>query len=195
MDNKQKLLVVDNFDSFTYNLIHMVEMIGVDFEVHRNSHLLQLDLLQYSHLLIGPGPGVPIDSGELMPLLNSWPINKPILGVCLGMQAILQRDGAKMENLSPVQHGAQTEVRQQKNGQGIFKELPERFKVGRYHSWGFATDSIPNTYNTIVMDLEDLVLAVKHTECDWYGVQFHPESIMTEYGLELLTAFVQTKSQ
>ncbi|HAW19933.1 MAG TPA: aminodeoxychorismate/anthranilate synthase component II [Flavobacteriales bacterium] len=195
LEGMQKLLVVDNFDSFTYNLIHLVEMIGVDFEVRRNSNLGQLDLDLFSHLIIGPGPGLPSESGDLMKLLDSWPISKPILGVCLGMQAMLQREGGELQNLSPVFHGAQSDVFQRKIGVGIFKELPQSFKVGRYHSWGFSAKAVPNSYQTIVTDAEDLVMAVKHTGLDWYGVQFHPESIMTEHGLKLLTAFVQTKSQ
>ncbi len=189
MNGPIKILVIDNFDSFTFNLVHLIESLDYSYEVHRNDVLSTLTPDEYSHLLIGPGPGLPKTSGSLMAFLNSWPKNKPVLGVCLGMQALLDMEGAEIKNLETVFHGACDKVSILKSSRW-FINVNENFNAGRYHSWGYFREDIPPNYSVVAMDDSDIVMAVEHKSQPWFGVQYHPESIMTEFSDVFLRNFV-----
>lgn len=182
------ILVIDNYDSFTYNLIHMLDALDLEYSVRQNDSIVMDELDQYSHLLISPGPGIPKEAGQLIDVLNHWPKDKPMLGVCLGMQAMLTLEGGKLRNLTPVHHGSRKEMIALDQSD-LFFGLPEQFAVGRYHSWGFYKDGVPSTYTMTATDDDQLVMAVTHIERPWFGVQFHPESIMTAFGMEILKNF------
>jgi len=192
MNSTLQILVIDNFDSFTYNLVHLIEALDCKFRVVRNDELDQLKTDEFTHLIIGPGPGLPATSGQLMKFLHSWPESKPILGICLGMQAILEQDGGEIENLPVVFHGAQDLV-YCIDESALFEGISKNFKAGRYHSWGFRTSSIPDQYRIIADDSNNLTLAIEHKDRPWFGVQFHPESIMTEFGMEIMRNFLVTE--
>ena len=185
---KSNILVVDNFDSFTFNLVHLIEKIDETHFVCRNDELSELDLTAFTHLLIGPGPGLPNEAGQLMEIISRWEETKPLLGICLGMQAMLEREGGEIQNLHPVHHGSQETVHVI-NSNVIFEGIPNKFQAGRYHSWAFCKDNVPSTYNIIAEDDSGIVMTVEHKSIPWYGIQFHPESIMTEFGLEMMRNF------
>lgn len=196
MNVQSNILVVDNFDSFTYNLVHMIEAMDAPFNVVRNDQLHKVNTDEYTHLLISPGPGLPATSGGLLDFIKRWPKHKPVLGVCLGMQAILELDGATIKNLETVLHGAR-ELVHVINPSRWLDGFEDSFYVGRYHSWGFYVETIPNDYKILALDDSKLVMAVEHKEYPWCGVQYHPESIMTENGPRLLQNFLairRTKS-
>ncbi len=188
------VLVIDNYDSFTYNLLHLLEGMDVSFHVVQNDQLAQIESSDFSHLLICPGPGLPEESGQLLAFLDKWPEHKPVLGVCLGMQALLISAGGHMTNLLPVYHGAREHLFVQDHSD-LFLGLPDHFKVGRYHSWGFYQAGMPEHYSVTATDSEGIVMAVTHSEWPWFGVQFHPESIITQFGRELLTNFLESNQR
>ncbi len=192
MNDSIKILVIDNYDSFTFNLVHLIESLGVSFEVCRNDKLLSIPSQDYSHLLIGPGPGLPDSSGELMTFLKLWPHDKPLLGVCLGMQALLTLEEVQIRNLVKVYHGACEPVHVLKSSKWM-RGIPSAFKAGRYHSWGFLTEDIPSNYAIVAEDAEKSVMAMEHIVYPWFGVQYHPESIMTEFGDLLIRNFIATR--
>jgi anthranilate synthase/aminodeoxychorismate synthase-like glutamine amidotransferase len=192
MDDSVKILVIDNYDSFTFNLVHLIESLDVSFEVRRNDELLSIPSQSYSHLLIGPGPGLPNSSGVLIAFLKLWPNDKPVLGVCLGMQALLTLEEAQIRNLVKVYHGACEPVHVLKSSKWMHG-IPSAFMAGRYHSWGFLTDDIPSNYAIVAEDAEKNVMAIEHKVYPWFGVQYHPESIMTEFGDLLIRNFIATR--
>lgn len=183
------IFVIDNYDSFTFNLVHLLEQLDVPIEVRRNDSFEIQDLEPYSHILISPGPGLPQEAGKTMQVIQTYLGQKSILGVCLGMQALLQHSGAKIQNMKTVQHGAQSQIDVQSNSK-LFKGIPNKIKVGRYHSWGFETDTLPSDYREVSRSEDGYLMAVQHKEFDVHGVQFHPESIMTEFGLEMIKNWV-----
>lgn len=181
-----KLLIIDNYDSFTYNLVQLVEQCGLkDYQIVKNDKLLNLDIEEFDKVLISPGPGIAKDAGELMEFLNSVYKQKSILGICLGYEAIGELFGAKLTKLPEPLHGIQN-----KGGiiaeNRIFRGLPEQFKIGHYHSWIIKEEDMPDELQIILIDEDDLPMAVQHILYDITGFQFHPESIMTEYGKEMI---------
>lgn len=194
MEEGIKLLLIDNFDSFTYNLVHLIEGLGVKCNVVRNDELNELETSDYSHLIIGPGPGLPADSNGLSAFMHRWRPDKPMLGVCLGMQVMLEDQGRRMININPVHHGSQDKIKQIKPSR-LFKGIDESIRVGRYHSWGFNFESDYDPYTIVAVDDSNLVMAVEHQLNPWFGLQFHPESIMTQNGKEIIQNFLQTKNQ
>jgi len=183
--DKIRVLVIDNYDSFTYNLVHLVEQITDQCTVVRNDAFDLSDIVPFSHIIIGPGPGLPQESGKVMELIMQYSASKSILGICLGMQALLVSDGSEMLNLSSVKHGAQDEITLCQPSK-IFSGIPKKIMVGRYHSWAFKSDVITQNYRVSAFSDEGYVMAVEHKTLPLFGIQFHPESIMTEHGLLMI---------
>ena len=177
-----KLLVLDNYDSFTYNLVHLVEKVSeMPFEVHRNDKIALNDVGAFDKILLSPGPGLPKDAGIMPELIRTYSSTKSIFGVCLGLQAIGEAFGAKLKNLDKVYHGIATPI-QLTNKDIIFGNCPKQFTVGRYHSWVIDNNTLPSTLQVTAVDEQNNIMAVKHEQFNVRGVQFHPESILSEYG-------------
>lgn len=183
----KKILVFDNYDSFTYNLVHAVKELGYeDLTVVRNDAIALEDVEKYDKILLSPGPGIPNESGLLLPLIDRYAPFKSILGVCLGQQAIAESFGAKLMNLKEVKHGIATPVRQLVENP-LFKGLPEEFEVGRYHSWVVDKEGLPDCLEILAEDYAGEIMALRHKTLDVYGVQFHPESVLTPQGMQILS--------
>lgn len=180
-----RLLIFDNYDSFTYNITHAVRQLGVEPDVVRNDKIALDEVGNYDKIIISPGPGIPSEAGILPQLLERYASEKPILGVCLGHQAIGERFGAKLRNLSTVYHGVQSPVRLTADDY-IFTGIPSEFEVGRYHSWVVDRDSLPSELEVTAVSPDGEIMAMRHRNLDVRGVQFHPESVLTPYGLEII---------
>lgn len=177
-----KLLVLDNYDSFTYNLVHLIEKISdIEFDVIRNDKISIESINSYDKILLSPGPGLPKNAGIMPELLNHYKSSKSILGICLGLQAIGETYGAKLKNLDTVVHGQATPIHIISKDV-LFKNCPENFTVGRYHSWVINNQNLPIELEITAKDLDGNIMALKHKKDDVRGVQFHPESILSEYG-------------
>jgi anthranilate synthase component 2 len=176
------ILLLDNFDSFTYNLFHLLEKhTDEHILVKRNNEISIQEINDFSAIVLSPGPGLPKDAGIMPDVLKAYSVTKKILGVCLGMQAIGEYYGASLKNLNQVVHGEARELNLV-NGSNLFANCPKQFKVGRYHSWVLNSQSIPNELVITAEDEQNEVMAIQHKSLPIYGVQFHPESILSEYG-------------
>ena len=180
-----KIVIIDNYDSFTYNLSHLLKELGAEVEVVRNDKFELKDLEQYDKIVLSPGPGIPSEAGLLLDVIRTYAGRKPILGVCLGHQAIGEVFGASLENLKEVYHGVQTEGTQLGNDY-IFDGLPERVMMGRYHSWVVAKDSVPESLEVTAMSDDGEIMAMCHRQYDIHGIQFHPESVLTPDGKKMI---------
>ena len=169
-----KTVIIDNYDSFTYNLAHLVKELGAEVDVLRNDKFELEELEKYDKIILSPGPGIPEEAGLLLEVIRTYAGRKPILGVCLGEQAIGQAFGGKLTNLSEVFHGIQTNVKI-KNKDYIFSGLPTEIPVGRYHSWVVDTDGFPEELVITAISSEGQIMALKHREYDVHGIQFHPD--------------------
>jgi anthranilate synthase component 2 len=188
----KKLLVLDNYDSFTYNLVHLLREVGASPEVFRNDKISLEAVATYDKILLSPGPSLPKDAGIMPALLQRYAAEKDILGVCLGHQAIGEAFGASLYNLPEVQHGVATDTIIVDSQEKLFQKLPRQFKVGRYHSWVIDKDSLKNTPLKITAeDEQGFVMAVRHQQYAVCGVQFHPESILTEFGKQMIINWLQ----
>lgn len=177
----EKILIFDNYDSFTYNIVHLVNSLGYDADVYRNDRISIEQAGAYGRMIISPGPGLPCESGILPELLRRYAPHKSILGICLGHQAIGECFGAHLENLPHVYHGVATPVKV--IGQDpIFDGLGGEFTVGRYHSWVVSDEDFPSCLNVTARDGNGQIMALAHRRYDVRGVQFHPESILTPQG-------------
>lgn len=177
-----KLLVLDNYDSFTYNLVHLIEKVSnISFEVIRNDKISLEDVKAFDKILLSPGPGLPKDAGIMPELIKHYGSSKSILGVCLGLQAIGEAYGASLKNLDTVFHGLATPISIVSEDL-LFKNCPKTFTVGRYHSWVINNQTLTNDLQTTSVDSDGNIMAVKHKSYDVRGVQFHPESILSQYG-------------
>lgn len=180
-----KTVIIDNYDSFTYNLAHLVKELGTEVDVLRNDKFELEELEKYDKIILSPGPGIPEEAGLLLEVIRTYAGRKPILGVCLGEQAIGQAFGGKLTNLSEVFHGIQTNVKI-KNKDYIFDDLPTEISVGRYHSWVVDTDGFPEELVVTAISPEGQIMALKHREYDVHGIQFHPESVLTPDGKQIV---------
>lgn len=177
-----KLLVLDNYDSFTYNLVHLVEKLGVEnISVIRNDKISIQEIANFDKILLSPGPGLPKDAGIMPQLLKVYSDKRSILGVCLGLQAIVENFGGTLKNLDTVYHGIATSVKI-KEQSCLFKNCPVQFNVGRYHSWVADPNTLPKELDITAMDDQGNIMALEHHTFNVKGVQFHPESILSEYG-------------
>lgn len=185
-----KIVIIDNYDSFTYNLSHLLKELGAEVDVVRNDKFELKDLEQYDKIVLSPGPGIPSEAGLLLDVIRTYAGRKPILGVCLGHQAIGEVFGASLENLKEVYHGVQTEGTQLGNDY-IFEGLPERVMMGRYHSWVVAKDSVPECLEVTAMSDDGEIMAMRHRQYDIHGIQFHPESVLTHEGKTIVGNFLK----
>lgn len=180
----EKVLLIDNYDSFTYNIVHYLQDLGGEVTVLRNDNKLLLsDLSEFNKVLISPGPGLPSEAGLLMEFLNIHHQHKSILGICLGQQALAIFFGGKLQQLTKVHHGISASVKQIAP-HVIYREIPNVFQVGLYHSWH--TISLPPTLIPTSISSESIVMSLKHNQFDIHAVQYHPESVMTPYGKQIL---------
>ncbi|MES2389736.1 MAG: aminodeoxychorismate/anthranilate synthase component II [Bacteroidota bacterium] len=176
-----KLLVLDNYDSFTYNLVFMLREAGIEPDILRNNKISLEKALEYDAVLISPGPGIPETAGITKALISAFPAEKPLLGICLGHQAIAEVYGADLYNLPKVYHGLSIPVHIN-NADPIFKGLDSGFKAGRYHSWAVEPGSVKSPLESLAFDAEGNLMALRVSNRPHYGLQFHPESILTEGG-------------
>jgi len=184
---KPKVLLLDNYDSFTYNLFHYVEEFNeVDIDVIRNDEV-NLDIVdRYDGIILSPGPGLPKESGLLIPLIEQYKDIKKIFGVCLGQQAIAEVFGGTLENLDEVYHGVSTPININQPQHYLFKGLPSKIDVGRYHSWVVSQHSFPTCLSIDAIDQNGSIMALSHRELDICAVQFHPESVLTPMGKQII---------
>ncbi len=181
-----KILVLDNYDSFTYNLVYILRELHDDVEVHRNDKIALEDVAQYDKILLSPGPGIPSEAGIMQDLIRTYAPTKSIMGVCLGHQGIGEVFGATLINMPDVLHGISDKAIITDPSEPLFKGLPPSFQVGRYHSWTVIGDTVPDTMTITAVDEKGEVMALRHNTHDVRGVQFHPESVLTEHGKEML---------
>ena len=188
---KLKLLIIDNYDSFTYNLVQLVEQADVhDYLLVKNDRLEKLKSVDFDKVLISPGPGIASEAGELIPFLQQFINSKSFLGICLGYEAIAESFGGKLVKLPEPLHGIRNKGKVLGNA-AIFKGLPQQFYIGHYHSWIIERASFPAELEPTLEDENGLIMAFRHRKLDLHGFQFHPESIMTEYGFEMVKNWME----
>ena len=183
------IVIIDNYDSFTYNLSHLVKELGADVTVLRNDKFQLQDLESFDKIILSPGPGIPSEAGLLLDVIKHYASIKPILGVCLGHQAIAEAFGGSLINLTEVFHGVATEGSILTLGQEkdyIFRGLPERITMGRYHSWVVNRDTLPECLQVTAESDEHQIMALRHKDYDIRGIQFHPESVLTPQGKDII---------
>lgn len=185
----KKIVIIDNYDSFTYNLSHLVKELGAEVTVYRNDQFELPQLEVFDKIILSPGPGIPSEAGLLLDVIKTYAGKKPILGVCLGHQAIGEYFGGTLENLSSVFHGVATEGTQLGNDP-IFQGLPERITMGRYHSWVVSRENFPDCLEITALSDEGQIMALRHKEFDIHGIQFHPESVLTPDGHTMLQNWI-----
>lgn len=190
-----KILVLDNYDSFTYNLVQYIErVLKKAVDVKRNDQLSLEEVAAYDKILISPGPGIPNEAGICLDLIKEYGPSKSILGVCLGHQAIAEAYGGSITNLSTVYHGVTGQMKQLVDDEYLFSGVPTEFDAGRYHSWVVEHDTLPRDLEITVENDEGYIMAIRHREHDVRGVQFHPESVLTEYGGMMILNWINRKS-
>jgi anthranilate synthase component 2 len=187
-----KILVLDNYDSFTYNLVQYVErLLKKPVDVRRNDQIALEEVAAYDKILISPGPGIPVEAGISLELIRTYGPEKSILGVCLGHQAIAEAYGGSITNLSTVYHGVTGMMRQLVKDEYLFRGVPGEFDAGRYHSWVVEHHTLPHDLEVTVENDEGYIMAIRHRKHDVRGVQFHPESVLTEYGGMMIKNWLQ----
>lgn len=185
----KKVLVIDNYDSFTYNLVHYLEDLNCDVTVVRNDKLVLEDVEPFDKIVLSPGPGIPDEAGLLKPIIEKYAATKSIFGVCLGQQAIGEVFGGSLENLDEVYHGVATNVTISVDDEYIFKDLEKDIEVGRYHSW-VISPNLPDSLEATSFDANGQVMSLRHKTYDVRGVQYHPESVLTPDGKKILENWV-----
>ena len=189
---KMKILLFDNYDSFTYNLLHILKELGADVEVHRNDKISLEEIERFDKILLSPGPGIPEEAGILLPLIRRYAPTKSILGVCLGEQAIGEAFGATLINLTDVHHGVCSDIRIVAKDP-IFEGLEPGIRVGRYHSWAVSKENFPDCLEITAVDTEEgQIMGLRHREYDVRGIQFHPESVLTPKGKTIIENWLKT---
>lgn len=184
-----KVVIIDNYDSFTYNLSHMVKELGAEVTVLRNDAFELAELEVYDKIVFSPGPGIPAEAGRMEEVIRTYAGRKPMLGVCLGEQAIGEVFGARLRNLAQVYHGVQSQVRIEEP-RGVFEDLPPVVEVGRYHSWVVDAAGFPEELKVTARSAEGYIMALRHRQYEIYGLQFHPESILTPDGRKMMSNFL-----
>lgn len=187
-----KVLVLDNYDSFTYNLVQYIqEILDQPIDVYRNDEISLDAVADYDVIILSPGPGLPKDAGIMPELIKRYAPTKQILGVCLGHQAIGEAFGGQLENLTHVYHGIETAVEIIVEDDLIFKDVDQRFQAGRYHSWVVSRENLPEALEVTAVAENEVIMAMRHREFQVWGLQFHPESIMTAQGMKMLENFLE----
>lgn len=191
-----KILILDNYDSFTYNLVHMVEKItGTYPDVYRNDEITLEEVGDYDLIILSPGPGIPDEAGILKEVIRIYAGKLPIFGVCLGLQAITEVFGGTIINMNEVFHGVATDMKVIQKDAIIFKDIPEVFPAARYHSWIASNENLPESLEITAIDEDGGIMAIQHKNYQVSAVQFHPESILTEVGEQLVRNFINAVSK
>ncbi len=185
----KKILVIDNYDSFVYNLVHYLEDLECEVTVKRNDQLQIADVANFHKILLSPGPGIPEEAGLLKEIISTYAATKSIFGVCLGQQAIGEVFGGSLRNLDHVYHGVATTIKLSTDDEPLFEGLSTSFDVGRYHSWVVA-NALPDCLEATSFDHNGQIMSLRHKEFDVRGVQFHPESVLTPDGKKILANWV-----
>lgn len=183
---QKKVLVIDNYDSFTYNLVHLINEIGYEVEVWRNDKFALEDVAQYDKILLSPGPGLPEEAGLLLDVIKTYAATKSIFGVCLGQQAIAEVFGGSLLNLGRPMHGIATAIDVLDPAELTFTDCPTEINVGRYHSWVVDNNGFPSCLKVTATDKDGQIMALRHQDFDVRGVQFHPESVLTAHGKQMI---------
>ena len=184
-----KIVIIDNYDSFTYNLSHLVKELGTEVMVLRNDQFELSELQAFDKIILSPGPGIPSEAGLLLDVIRTYASRKPILGVCLGHQAIGEVFGAQLENLSDVFHGVATPCHIVADDP-LFSGLERNITVGRYHSWVVSQEGLPDCLEVTAVSDEGQIMALRHRELNVHGIQFHPESVLTPEGKTIINNFI-----
>ena len=185
-----RIAVIDNYDSFTYNLVHLVKSLGVEVDVFRNDQFQLSSLEPYDKLLLSPGPGIPSEAGLLLEVIKTYAPRKSILGICLGHQAIGEVFGGRLVRLHQVYHGVAIPCEQTLDDP-LFANLPRHFEVGRYHSWVVSREDFPDCLQVTALSSDGQVMALRHKQYDVRGLQFHPESVLTPLGGTILSNWIR----
>ncbi|MCB0396698.1 MAG: aminodeoxychorismate/anthranilate synthase component II [Flavobacteriales bacterium] len=189
-----RILIFDNYDSFTYNLVHMVQRLGYhDLDVFRNDKITVDEAAAYDKILLSPGPGIPSEAGILLDLIRTHAATKSILGVCLGHQAIGEVFGATLVNIPQVMHGVSTTASVTDPEEVLFRHVPQPLTIGRYHSWIVGKENFPDVLKVTAVDDDGNIMALRHKDYDVRGVQFHPESVLTENGETMIRNWLEHK--
>ena len=187
-----KILVFDNYDSFTYNLVQMIEQImGEKVEVFRNDQIELVEIEKYDKIVLSPGPGIPSEAGILLELIKKYAPTKSILGVCLGQQAIAEAFGGSLINLTEIYHGVATSAQTIKKEAMLLRDLPQNLEVGRYHSWAVNPEDFPEELEITSVDENGMIMSLQHKTYDVHAVQYHPESILTPDGRKIIENFLK----
>ncbi len=185
------IVIIDNYDSFTYNLAHLVRQLGASVTVYRNDQFEMAQLESFDKIILSPGPGIPSEAGLLLDVIRTYAGRKPILGVCLGHQAIAEVFGARLTNLADVYHGVATEGTQF-NNDVVFEGLPQRIVMGRYHSWVVDRAGFPDCLQVTAVSDDGQIMALRHKQLDVHGIQFHPESVLTPMGEQMIRNWMES---
>jgi anthranilate synthase component 2 len=184
--DKKPILVIDNYDSFTYNLVHLINELGFEAVVWRNDKFALEDVAAYDKILLSPGPGIPEEAGLLLEVIKTYAPTKSIMGVCLGQQAIAEAFGGGLLNLGRPMHGIATPITVIDKNELTFKDCTEPIEVGRYHSWVVNTADLPDSLVVTSTDKDGQIMSLRHQALDVRGVQFHPESVLTPQGKQMM---------
>lgn len=187
----KKVIIIDNYDSFTYNLVHYLEDLNAEVTVFRNDEFELNELEKFDKILLSPGPGIPEEAGLLLDVIKKYASSKSILGICLGQQAIGEVFGGSLINLEKVYHGVASKVKITKED-SLFNNLPTEFEIGRYHSWVINPDDFPEDLEITSVDENGEIMSIRHKTLDVKGVQFHPESILTPNGKKILENWLES---
>lgn len=187
-----RLLVIDNYDSFTYNLVHALKELGQrNLVVKRNDKISCKEVAEFDKILLSPGPGLPSEAGIMPELIETFASSKSILGICLGHQGIAEAFGGRLVNLEKVMHGQETDAKVIAEDEVLFSNIPELLRVGRYHSWVVEAESLPDCFRITASTDDGQIMGLSHKEFDVKGLQFHPESVMTELGSTILKNWIE----
>lgn len=187
--------MIDNYDSFTFNLVHLLHECGQDATVWRNDKFALEDVASFDKIMLSPGPGIPREAGLLMEVIRQYGASKSILGICLGQQAIAEVYGGTLYNLSKPVHGTATPLLIKVTDEPIFRGLPQSFPVGRYHSWAVARQGFPDVLRITAEDQHGVIMALSHKTFDVKGLQFHPESVLTDHGKVMIANWLASAAE
>ena len=188
----KNILVIDNYDSFTYNLVYYIEKVtGVSPSVFRNDEISLEQIEKFDKILLSPGPGVPADAGICIDLIRQYAPTKSILGICLGHQAIGEAFGGRILNLSSVYHGVDTPILLTDRNEPLFANIPSSIIGGRYHSWVVSGDHLPDCLSITCEDENGIIMGISHRTYNVKGLQFHPESVLTEHGMDIISNWIE----
>jgi anthranilate synthase component II len=186
-----KILVLDNYDSFTYNLVHIIRELGYPVDIHRNDKIALEAVKNYDKILLSPGPGIPDEAGIMKQLVKEYGPTKSILGICLGHQGIAEVYGAKLFNIPKVLHGVTSMTTVKDRNESLFNDVSDTFQATHYHSWAVVTESFTPEIKITAVNDEGLVMGLRHVKYDVKGLQFHPESVMTIEGPKMIANWLK----